>query len=248
MKIVIAIVITVIAAIPGYSQNMNITYKEIKKENKSLSSEITASFPQVDFGPDALMGVRGIASDINANVERIVNGMISDFETGVNELEHKSINGNGSQLDVSSEASVTGGSLFSVRLTKFSYYAGAAHPMTTVTTFNYSTIAYGEIDSIGKLFRKDSGYLNFISNYCMTKLREHAVKEGYDNVDDMIVDGASAKEENYKNWYVDSDSLVIIFNPYQAGPYVMGIQTVSIALSEMTAMIDPKGPLEFMYR
>ncbi len=248
MKIVIAIVITVIAAIPAYSQNMNITYKEIKKEDKSQSSEISASFPQVDFGPDALMGVRGIASDINADVERTVNGMISDFETGVNELEHKSINGNGSQLDISSEASVTGGSLFSARLTKFSYYAGAAHPMTTVTTFNYSTIAYGVIDSIGKLFRKDSGYLNFISNYCMTKLREHAVKEGYDNIDDMIVDGASAKEENYKNWYVDSDSLVIIFNPYQAGPYVMGIQTVSIALSEMTAMIDPKGPLEFMYR
>lgn len=248
MKVLFTSLLALIALVPCYSQNMNITYKEIKRENKSQSSEITASFPQVDFGPDALMGVRGIASDINGDVERIVNGMISDFESGVNELEHKTINGNGSQLDISSDASVTGGSLFSARLIKFSYYAGAAHPMTIVTTFNYSTIAYGVIESLSKLFRKDSGYLNFISNYCITKLREHAVKEGYDNIDDMIVDGASAKEENYRNWYVESDSLVIIFNPYQAGPYVMGIQTVAVALADMTAMIDPKGPLEFMYR
>jgi hypothetical protein len=248
MKILISLLIIATAASLCHSQDMTISYKEILKNNDRLSSEIAASYPQVDFGPDALMGVRGIASDINADVERIVNGMISDFESGVNELEHKTINGNGSQLDISSDASVTGGSLFSARLTKFSYYAGAAHPMTIISTFNYSTFAYGEIDSIGKLFRTDSGYLKFISNYCITKLREHAVKEGYDNIDDMIVDGASAKEENYKNWYVESDSLVIIFNPYQAGPYVMGIQTVSIALSEMTAMIDPKGPLEFMYR
>ena len=248
MKRLFALLFVIAATSICYSQNMNITYKEIKRDNKSQSSEIMASFPQVDFGPDAFMGVRGIATDINAEVERIVNGMISDFETGVNELENKSANGNGSQLDISSEADVTGGTLFSARINKFSYYSGAAHPMTTVTTFNYSTISYGEIDSLGKLFKRDSGYLNFISNYCITKLREHAVKEGYDNIDDMIVEGASAKEENYQNWYVESDSLVIIFNPYQAGPYVMGIQTVSIALSEMTAMIDPKGPLEFMYR
>jgi len=248
MKRLFAILVIIAATSICYAQNMNITYKENTKESKSLHSEIKASFPQVDFGPDALMGVRGIASDINAEVEGTVNGMISDFETGVNELENKSVNGNGSQLYITSEADVTGGTLFSARITKFSYYSGAAHPMTTVTTFNYSTIAYGEIDSLGKLFRKDSGYLNFISNYCITKLREHAVKEGYDNIDDMIVEGASAKDENYRNWYVNNDSLVIIFNPYQAGPYVMGIQTVSVALSEMTAMIDPKGPLEFMYR
>ena len=174
--------------------------------------------------------------------------MVSDFEKGVNELENKSINGNGSQLDISGVASVSGGTLFSATFTKFSYYSGAAHPMTTITAYNYSTIAYGEIDSLGKLFRKNSDYLGFLNGYCNSKLREIARSEGYDNIIDMIDEGTSAKEENYRNWYVENDSLRIVFNPYQAGPYVMGIQTVSIALADMNAMIDPKGPLEYMYR
>ena len=70
----------------------------------------------------------------------------------------------------------------------------------------------------------------------------------YNDLIQMNAERELTKEENYRNWYVENDSLRIVFNPYQAGPYVMGIQTVSIALSEMTAMIDPKGPLEFMYR
>ena len=248
MKRLFALLFLFAATSICHSQVMNITYKELVKNSKELSYEIKASYPQVDFGPDALMGARGIASDINEGIKKFVNDMVSDFEKGVNELENKSINGNGSQLDITGAASVSGGTLLSATFTKFSYYSGAAHPMTTITAYNYSTIAYGEIDSLGKLFRKDSDYLGFLYGYCNFKLRENARSEGYDNITDMIDEGTSAKEENYRNWYVENDSLRIVFNPYQAGPYVMGIQTVSIALSEMTAMIDPKGPLEFMYR
>jgi len=64
----------------------------------------------------------------------------------------------------------------------------------------------------------------------------------------MITQGASPSMENFSTWSISNDNINIIFNPYQVAPYVFGIQTVSIPLSSMLKMIDPKGPLGYMFR
>ena len=98
------------------------------------------------------------------------------------------------------------------------------------------------------LFLSNSDYLNYISSYCIADLRSYAQKEGYNNIDDMIIQGASPDIKNFDAWNITIDSLVITFNPYQVAPYVFGIQTVSIPLNNMLNMIDPNGPLAFMFR
>lgn len=231
------------------AQQISITYKTYKASSQTHGWNINISYPQVSFGPEALMGLRGIAREINDDVESMVMKTADEFRRNAEDFaSNAEVPEYESTLDISCEAEVTGGTLFSSRFTNFSYFRGAAHPMTTMTAYNYSTQAYGRLDSLAMLFRKDSDYLNAISALCISKLREHATKEGYDNTEDMIMDGASAKPENYENWYVTGDSLVVIFNPYQAGPYVMGIQETGIPLSKLLALIDPKGPLEFLFR
>ena len=56
MKRLFALLFMIAATSMCHSQVMNITYKELVKNSKELSFEIKASYPQVDFGPDALMG------------------------------------------------------------------------------------------------------------------------------------------------------------------------------------------------
>jgi len=226
---------------------MNVTYKSIKDSSTELRYSINANYPQVDFGPEALMGVRGIASDINNSLDTTVSGIIKNFKAAVSEMPSEASRENESLLDISGKGWISNSSFLSVEMTVFNNVAGMAHPLTTVTGFNYDINGAGPF-SISDLFKKDSEYLNFLSTVSIRQLTEHAEKEGYDNIRDMILDGASADIKNFDNWVVENDTLTIIFNPYQAGPYVMGIQYVTVPLSDMTAMIDPKGPLSFMLR
>jgi Protein of unknown function (DUF3298) len=246
-KIIFTLLIFSVVLMNASGQTMNVTYKSITKESPDKSYTVSAEYPQVDFGPDALMGVRGIAQDINYSLDTIVNGIIRDFVNDVSGMPEKTVNGNNSSLEITSKGWVSNGSLFCAELTTFDNIAGMAHPMTTVTGFNYTDNGEGPLD-ISNLFLSNSDYINYISNYCIAELRAKAKKEGFDNIDDMITQGASPDIKNFNVWTVKDDSLNIIFNPYQVGPYVMGMQTVPIALSSLTSMLDPKGPLSFMFR
>ncbi len=230
-----------------YSQTMSITYKSISQNESSLNDSVTAIYPQVDFGPEALMGIRGIAQDINTSLDTLVKEMIKRFDGEVFLLDDKNVNGMGSMLEITSTANISGGTLLSVQISEFKNLSGNAHPLTTITTFNYSITSVG-ILNMSNLFLKDSDYLNYVSDFSINELRIRAKKEGYENIDDMITSGASAKQENFTNWLIHNDSLEIIFNPYQVAPYVFGIQSVTISLSSMLIMIDPKGPLNYMFR
>lgn len=231
----------------AYSQEMKVIYKEFEDSNSVLRYKITANYPHADFGPDALMGVRGIAEDINNVLDTTVAGIIKKFKSSAEELPAVDSELTESTLDISGRGWVSNGSLLSAELNVFSYLAGMAHPITTVTGYNFDINGNGPI-SISDLFTKNSGYLNYLSTTAVNRLTAHAESEGYSEIKQMILEGTSPETKNFDNWVVENDSLIIIFKPYQVGPYVMGIQTVSIPLSELTGMIDPKGPLSFMIR
>ncbi len=235
------------AIINASAQTMSISYKTTSDENAEMHYKVSATYPQVDFGPDALMGVRGIAQDINNSLDAIVKGIVRDFVKQVSEMPEKTVDGAGSSLTITSRGWVSNGTLLSVELTTFNNVAGMAHPMKTITTFNFLDDGQGPL-SVSDLFLSNSDFLNYISNYCINNLRTYAQKEGYTNIDDMITGGASPDMKNFTEWTIGNDSLNIIFNPYQVAPYVFGIQTVSIPLTGMINMLDPKGPLSFMFR
>lgn len=52
-----------------YAQTMSVNYKTVSEKNQEHNYMINALIPQINFGPDALMGVRGIASDINSSLD-----------------------------------------------------------------------------------------------------------------------------------------------------------------------------------
>lgn len=229
------------------SQTMNISDKTLSEKSSDTSYVIYASYPQVDFGPDALMGIRGIAQDINNSIDNSISEIISKFKNDVAELTDKFVNGHNSTLEITSDAWISNGKILSVKVQTFENVSGMAHPMTTISTYNFTEDGNGPVN-LSQLFLSNSGYVNFISNYCISQLKNTAQKENYENIDEMIEQGAFPDLKNFSEWTIRNDSLNIIFNPYQVAPYVMGIQNVSISLSELTSLLDPKGPLSFMFR
>nr|HMQ68325.1 RsiV family protein [Ignavibacteria bacterium] len=215
-------------------------------DEKSGSYKINIDYPQVDFGPDALMGARGNAQDINNSLDSIVNSIKDEFVKQVSELPEMK------DLDAESEMAINGvgwinnNHLICTQLINYTYIKGTAHPMTTNTTFNYTIDGEGPL-GFSSLFRNDKEYLNYISTICIRDL-ETKLNDEDDNLSDMITDGASADMKNFSNWSVENDTLIIIFNPYQVAPYVYGMQSVGIPLNELMEYIDPKGPLEYMFR
>ena len=57
--------------------------------------------------------------------------------------------------------------------------------------------------------------------------------EGPDVTDSLFTEGLAAQEENFKNFVVDGDELVILIPPYQVAAYAAGAFEVRIPLSEV---------------
>lgn len=250
MKMKTKILLTVFLICVMYSgsiaQTMEVTTKNITVAEENSKYSIKIDYPQVNFGPDALMGVRGIAEDINSSLDSIVKSIIEEFvkqATDVPEIK---------DLDTESELAINGmgwvnnNMLLCTQLINFTYIKGTAHPMTTNTTYNYTSNGEGPL-SFSSLFKNDKDYLNYISTICIKDLSAKLNDKDDDN-SDMILDGASADEKNFSNWSVKDDTLIIIFNPYQVAPYVYGMQNVGIPLSEIMEYLDPNGPLSYMFR
>ena len=232
-----------------HSQTMKVVNKSFSENDKKLNYYITADYPQADFGPEALMGVRGISDDINNGIDTIVNNIISGFKNSVSEMtNHTAMNGLGSSLEIKGDASVIAGTIFSAQIKEFSAVIGMAHPNTIITSYNYCITSGGLLTDISGLFLHQSDYLKYISDYCKMDLKMNAERNGYTNINEMIETGVSPDVKNFSVWNLSEDMLNITFNAYQVAPYVFGIQSVSIPLSNMTNMINPEGPLSFMFR
>ena len=49
--------------------------------------------------------------------------------------------------------------------------------------------------------------------------------------------------QNYRNWNITSDCLLIPFDPYRVPAYAAGTQLVTILYAEGKSSLDPRSPL-----
>ena len=239
----ILLIFCFIATYTTFSQSANITTHDYKEISDSKHYIISIKYPEVDFGPEALMGVRGIASDINYGVDTLRANIVKDFKD-----ELKNITDNPpcaketSGLTVEYKTVYNDNSLFSFSFETFSAPSCSNHPYTYVTTFNYSAMSVGAF-GFSDIFLKDKPYLKFISDYCRNELKERATKEGVQNVNENIDEGTAPDAYKFRVFNVTQTELIITFNPYWVGPWIWGIQKVTIPYSKIKDLIDPQGPV-----
>lgn len=240
MKLKIFLMI-LFAALPVliFAQEMEIDYKTIKENTDNY--EINVTYPQVKF-PNSLMGVRDMAQDINLSIDSMMMSQISSFKQEA--AGNKPRAGEKNTYNVEGDVLFKDHGYLSVLFSNFTSMSGAAHPLTTMSSFN-ATAGGGKVN-ISDLFIKDSEWLRFISDYAIKELKDNAAKNGMPD-DGTIEKGAGPDVLNYTVFNVNKDMLYLTFNPYQVGPYVLGSPRVTILLGDMVNYIDHEGPLAFLY-
>lgn len=122
--------------------------------------------------------------------------------------------------------------IVSVRYNNSIYYAGAAHPnpFTRVLNFDLNT---GQPIALGEVFKPSVDYLTTLSNYCKRVLNRRGML--------MFPEGADPKPENYQNWTMGRNNLVITFDVYQVAPYAAGPQECQVPLAFLRRQLaDPR--------
>ncbi|HWA06437.1 MAG TPA: RsiV family protein [Ignavibacteria bacterium] len=246
MKKIIAPAAFFLIVLSSVSQTLNIKPYSMGEADTSHTYSLSANYPKIDFGPDALMGVRGIADDINSQILKLINGQFAPFKQQAIE-DTFSCPTRESTLEINYTTIYKDNGYLCFMFETFSDPKCAAHPMTYRTSFNYSYTGKGLL-AIGDLFTPGTGWLEYISDYCIKDLNEKAKKDGLQNNEANILEGAGPKEDNFYTFTVNEHSLDIVFNLYRVGPYVWGFQTVSIPWKGLLKKLDPKGPLGFMVK
>lgn len=116
------------------------------------------------------------------------------------------------------------------------YSDGAAHPGDYSLTLNYD-LGQGRELALADLFLPNSSYLETISAFCIAELGKQPFFEG------PFTDGANPTAENYRNWNILPEGLMVTFDTYQVGPGAAGPQTVVVPWDQLSAEVDPQGPL-----
>ncbi|MFZ2314872.1 MAG: RsiV family protein [Gammaproteobacteria bacterium] len=111
--------------------------------------------------------------------------------------------------------------IISIRFTIQGSMVGAAHPYHYHRTLNYD-LNTGEKIELSDLFKPGAQYLgafaNYTSNYLLRYLKDN----------EMVMNGTAPIENNFKNWNIKPNGILITIEEGQAAPYVNGAQTILV--------------------
>lgn len=119
-----------------------------------------------------------------------------------------------------------------------SEYFGGAHPLEQHTTITYD-LSNGRVLNLSDLFTPGADYLARISQYCIQELYRNNSLEP-----EQIRSGAAPLVENYQNWSLTPNGLLITFEEYQVGPYAAGPQWILVPFDSLADLINPQGPIK----
>lgn len=219
---------------PTLSPPATLTAVSFKEEGSAPPYTITSQTPQLTGGENEAV------ARFNALSDQIVQAEIANFrENSLSQASDPPI-ASGSFFDATYDLVYQDGDLWSLKFDFLGYSDGAAHPYHYSKTLNYDLERRMQL-SLDDLFLADSEYLQALSDYCVTELSQRDI-----GFDDAFSAGAEPTPENYRNWNIASDGLLITFDEYQVASYAAGPQTVVVPYDALRAWIAPLGPLRLI--
>lgn len=216
--------------IPLY-ERVTLTTESASESSEGPNYTLTTETP-------SLVGVDdGRVVEFNVIMQLAVKEMADGFKVSMKDQPVTPIMA-GSSFDVKYELLSPPGYIYSIKFNVMGYTDGAAHPyhFSRTVTFNLET---GQEITLDELFLPGSNYLQIFSDVSKAELSTRDI--GF--TDEIFSSGADPTPENYKNWNITADGLLITFDEYQVAPYAAGAQTVTVPYSALKDVIDPQGPL-----
>ncbi|CAN5581399.1 hypothetical protein BH10BAC5_BH10BAC5_20550 [soil metagenome] len=245
MKIALFLAAFLFLSQVSFSQTLNISSDSITDKSESSKYEIHVSYPSFDFGPEALMGMRGVAGDMNSELKDIImsrvdtfrsfaKGNLKDLKEYNSEILKEDIN---SYLEIGYEVNCISNNFISIYFFQEEYILGMAHPNHYSFSFN-SDLGEKKLD-LSDIFLPNSEYLREISKYARTDLKKQFKEMGIEDSDlSMLNDGTTPIIENFQTWGINGNDLVIHFDNYAVGPYAIGSFDVYIPKEKLEKSIN----------
>jgi hypothetical protein len=212
---------------PSISQQVTLAPQALNETNQDPPFTINAQMPQLAGSDDPRV------TAFNQRLKDLVTKEVDAWRESFNQITLVS---NGSSLDETYTLVSQIGDLWSLKFDFRFYSDGAAHPGLYSITLNYD-LAQGRELALGDMFLPNSSYLEAIANYCVTELSK---QPGFE---DPFTEGARPTPENYRNWNITPEGLLITFDMYQVAPGASGPIQVLVPYEQLQSAIDPQGPL-----
>jgi len=111
-------------------------------------------------------------------------------------------------------------------------YLGGAHGLQYFETINFDIEKMDSVE-INELFISNYDYYSSISKYCLESLERQVRERGFEPDMQMLESGTDpAYADNFKNFLLSPNGLIIKFPAYQVAPYAAGSFTVIIPYEE----------------
>jgi len=136
------------------------------------------------------------------------------------------------------------GDLLSIYFDVYSYGIGAAHSVQQSFTVNFDLSSETPLQLTG-LFKPNSKYLQFISDYCF---RELSKDHQYAVSDPMFKDELAPKLKNYESWNITKEGLRFNFDACRIDGCAAGKDEVKITFDALKEKLKPKSPIESIGR
>lgn len=209
---------TSMAAVP------KIADKTISIEADAL--EVSATYP--------VTGIAGIDTPVAQWVKQTVDGM---QDSVVDRSEEESF---AWSLNIEYEIVRNDDRFFSLRFSH-SDFTGGAHGGFHFQTFTFQ-LPEGRLLTLSGLLDGRRG-MEALSEKAIAGLIQQAKDEWGDAFDDSsaqwIREGAGADWNNFRNFTLSADALIIDFDPYQVAPWSAGPQQVSLPFSGLGTVLNP---------
>lgn len=205
---------------------------EIKFVSKSINEhganvyEMKMLYPQVE-------GLESKHAKAFSNwIEKFVLSDVNDFR-GLEKAATKKDKGKTrsieDSLDISYEVIFADKNLISIRFTHTVMASGQMHPIDYPMPVNYD-LKNGRVLKLENLFKPKAHYLKAFSLFCRDELKKKYT-------DPLMIEGTKPKAENYANWNIAPEGIMISFDDYQVCPHSMGRPVLIIPYSVLKDFI-----------
>ncbi len=211
-------------------------YQKISLEEKGDRYDISMEYPLVKFADESPQNIKDINKAILAWMEKSilfklpeirVEDTISYDNLGLGDFWKN-------MYEITFNINSFSEEIVSIKFERYWYFIGTVHGYSSVRAFNYYPET-GQVIQLKDVFTEGTDYLSQISEYVIKDLFDQYEKAEYDvkALDAAVKEGAAPKEENFNNFGLSRDSLVIYFDEYEVGSYSVGPRVVSIPYSKL---------------
>ncbi len=220
---------------PELEKGFSFELMSIDESNPEENYIISGTYPGINgpsgsnyekFNSEIIALIETFSSDFRTDVEK-TNEEFSDQTTSEDWIYTN-------ELDISSSVQLCSSKISSVIFLNY-YYTGGAHGITLSNPLNYD-MKESKIIELKDIFKNDSDYLNKLSDYCREDLSKQL--QNMDAVpDEIFKEGTAPVYENYSNFVILQNDIVIIFGQYQIAPYAAGMFGVRIPYEELASYL-----------